>query len=74
MVPSAIFTESFLSFVGIGLSPTTPSWGILANDCRQLVFTNPVQIIWPISAICLTILSLNFVGDGIGEAFQMKTR
>ena len=73
-VPSAIFTESFLSFVGIGLSPTTPSWGILANDCRQLVFTNPVQIIWPISAICLTILSLNFVGDGIGEAFQMKTR
>lgn len=74
LVPSAIFTESFLSFVGIGLSPTTPSWGILANDCRQLIFTNPIQIIWPISAICLTILSLNFVGDGIGEAFQMKTR
>lgn len=72
MVPSAIFTESFLSFVGIGLDPTIPSWGKLANDCRQLLFTDPIQIIWPISAICLTILSLNFLGDGLGEALEAK--
>ncbi|MCF0110705.1 MAG: ABC transporter permease [Erysipelotrichaceae bacterium] len=74
MVPSAIFTESFLSFVGIGLDPTIPSWGILANDCRPLLFTYPIQIIWPITAICLTILSLNFVGDGLGEAFDNNRR
>ena len=72
MVPSAIFTESFLSFVGIGLNPSIPSWGKLANDCRALIFVNQIQIIWPVAAICLTILSLNFIGDGIGEALEIK--
>lgn len=72
MVPSAIFTESFLSFNGIGLDPSIPSWGKLANDCRSVIFTNPIQVIWPVGAICLTILSLNFVGDGIGEALEIK--
>lgn len=72
MVPNAIFTESFLSFVGIGLEMTIPSWGRLANECRQLIFTYPIQIIWPVAAICLTILSLNFVGDGLGEALEAK--
>jgi oligopeptide transport system permease protein len=74
MVPSAIFTESFLSFVGIGLDPSIPSWGKLANDCRDLFFTFPIQIVWVIAAISLTCLSLNFIGDGIGEAFQTKKR
>ena len=74
MVPSAIFTEAFLSFVGIGLDPSIPSWGKLANDCRGLFFTYPIQIVWVVVAICLTILSLNFIGDGIGEALQVKNR
>lgn len=74
LVPNAIFTESFLSFVGIGLDPSIPSWGKLANDCRDLFFTFPIQIIWVIAAISLTCLSLNFIGDGIGEAFQAKKR
>jgi len=72
MVPSAIFTESFMSFVGIGLDPSIPSWGKLANDCRSVIWTYPIQVIWPVAAICLTILSLNFVGDGIGEALETK--
>lgn len=74
LVPSAIFTEAFLSFVGIGLDPSIPSWGKLANDCRGLFFTYPIQIIWVVLAISLTCLSLNFVGDGVGEAFQAKQR
>ncbi len=74
MVPAAIFTESFLSFVGIGLDPSIPSWGKLANDCRGLFFTYPIQIVWVIAAISLTCLSLNFIGDGLGEAFQAKSR
>ncbi|MBQ6222101.1 MAG: ABC transporter permease [Solobacterium sp.] len=74
MVPAAIFTEAFLSFVGIGIDPTIPSWGKLANDCRALIFSYPIQIIWPVAAICLTTLSLNFVGDGVGEALQLKRR
>ena len=72
MVPNAIFTEAFLSLVGIGLDPLIPSWGRLANDCRQLLFTYPIQIIWPIAAICMTVLSLNFIGDGLGEALEAK--
>jgi oligopeptide transport system permease protein len=72
MVPSAIFTEAFLSFVGIGIAPPQSSWGLLANDSRSLFFTYPIQIVWPIFAICLTILSLNFIGDGIGEALSLK--
>ena len=74
MVPGAIFTEASMSFIGIGLNPSVPSWGKLANDCRSIIFTNPIQIIWPVAAISLTILALNFVGDGIGEAFQARTR
>ena len=72
MIPSAIFTEAFLSFVGIGITPPQSSWGLLANDCRSLIFTYPIQIIWPVTAICLTILSLNFIGDGVGEALSQK--
>ncbi len=72
MVPNAIFTEAFLSMVGIGLDPLIPSWGRLADECRQLLFTYPIHIIWPIAAICLTILSLNFIGDGLGEALEVK--
>ncbi len=70
MVPSAIFTESFLSFVGIGITAPQSSWGVLLNESRSLVFTNPIQIIWPVMAMSLTILSLNFVGDGAGEALD----
>lgn len=74
MVPGAIFTESSLSYVGIGLDPTIPSWGKLANDCRSLVFTFPIQIIWPMAAISLTCLSLNFIGDGLADAFDINRR
>ena len=70
MVPSVIFTESFLSFVGIGISAPQSSWGVLLNESRSLVFTNPIQIIWPVMAMSLTILSLNFIGDGAGEALD----
>jgi len=72
MVPSAIFTEAFLSVVGIGIVPPEASWGSLANEARSLLFSYPIQIIWPTLAICLSILSLNFIGDGIGEAFEAK--
>ena len=75
MVPSAIFTEAFLSFVGIGISAPAASWGTLANEARSLIeSSNPVQIIWPILAICLTMLSLNFIGDGVSDAFDSKKK
>ena len=73
MVPTAIFNEAFLAFVGIGISIPQASWGTMANDARSLLQTQPLQMLWPVLAICLTILSLNFIGDGLGEALNPKT-
>lgn len=72
MIPGAIFTESSLSFIGIGISAPQCSLGTLANEVRQLIYTQPLQVVWPILAIGLTTLSLNFIGDGVGEALQPK--
>ena len=74
MVPNAIFTEAFLAFVGIGISIPQASWGTMANDARSLLQTQPLQILWPVLAICLTMLSLNFIGDGLSEAIDPKKR
>ena len=74
LVPSAIFTEAFLSFIGIGISAPAASWGTLANEARTLIESNPIQIIWPVLSICLTMLSLNFIGDGVSDAFDPKKK
>lgn len=74
MVPSAIFTEAFLSFVGIGISAPAASWGTLANEARSLIESQPIQIIWPVASICITMLSLNFIGDGVSDAFDPKKK
>ena len=73
IVPTAIFNEAFLAFVGIGISIPQASWGTMANDARSLLQTQPLQMLWPVLAICLTILSLNFIGDGLNEALDPKT-
>ena len=73
MVPTAIFTEAFLAFVGIGISIPQASWGTMANEARSLLQIQPLQMLWPVLAICLTILSLNFIGDGLSEALNPKT-
>lgn len=74
LVPSVIFYEAFLGFLGIGLSAPQASWGTLANDARGLVTSQPLQIIWPVLAICLTMLALNFIGDGLGDALDPKKK
>ena len=74
MVPSAISTEAFLAFVGIGISVPQASWGTMANEARSLLQTQPLQMLWPVLAICLTMLSLNFVGDGLSEALDPGKR
>ena len=74
MVPEAIFTESFLAFIGIGISLPQASWGTLASEARSVIQSYPLQIVWPVLAICLTVRSLNFIGDGVGEALDPKNR
>lgn len=74
-VPQAILQESFLSFLGIGVRPPLPSWGNLAAE--GLVELNPVRVRWwlilfPCLLLGVTLLALNFVGEGLREAFDPK--
>ncbi|MEG2038753.1 MAG: ABC transporter permease [Oscillospiraceae bacterium] len=73
-IPSAIFTESFLSFVGLGVSAPMASWGTLANDALGGIRTFPYLLIAPSVAIALTIFAFNFVGDGLRDALDPKQR
>lgn len=74
MVPSAIFTEAFLSFVGIGISIPQASWGTMANEARSLITSKPIQMVWPVAAICFTMLALNWIGDGLSDALDPRKR
>lgn len=74
LVPSAIFTEAFLSFIGIGISAPMASWGSMAQDAKQVMTIHPMQMLLPTLCICLTIFSLNFFGEGIGDALNPKKK
>ena len=73
-VPSAIFTESYLSFLGLGVSQPMPSLGSLANEARGALQSYPYQLVFPAVMICLIVLSLNLLGDGLRDAFDPKLR
>ncbi len=73
-VPSAIFTESYLSFVGLGVSAPMPSLGSLANAAREGLQSYPYKLIFPAIMICLIVLSLNLLGDGLRDAFDPKLK
>lgn len=72
LVPNAIFTEAFLSFIGIGISAPMASWGSMAQDARQVLTMHSGQLLLPTICICITIFYLNFLGEGIGDAFNPK--
>lgn len=72
-IPAAIFLEAFLSFIGVGLRPPTPSWGVMINEGYQAVFAYPLQILPSAVAISLTVLSFNFIGDGLRDALDVRS-
>ncbi|MBX9880224.1 MAG: ABC transporter permease [Candidatus Obscuribacterales bacterium] len=74
IVPSAILSESTLSFIGLGLSPPACSWGTLAADGWRSLRTHPHLILFPSLFIFLTVLSFNFLGDGLRDALDPRTR
>lgn len=73
-VPSAIFTEAFLSFIGLGINAPLASLGTLANDASGYLRTAPYQLLFPAGAICLIILAFNLLGDGLTEALDPKNK
>ncbi|MGE0431005.1 MAG: ABC transporter permease subunit [Planctomycetota bacterium] len=74
LVPAVMLEEAFLSFLGLGVAPPDASWGSLANEGRSSLDTRPWLILWPGIALAITLLSFNFLGDGLRDALdpQMK--
>lgn len=73
-IPSAIFTESFLSFLGMGVAVPLPSLGSLASAGLNGIYSYPYLLFIPAFVITLTILSFNLFGDGLRDAFDPKMK
>lgn len=73
-VPGFIFSEAFLSFVGLGIQPPATSWGAMAALGQQQMMYYPHELLFPAIAISLTMLAFNLLGDGLRDAFDPKLR
>jgi oligopeptide transport system permease protein len=74
MIPTAVFTEAFLSFIGLGVSKPQSSWGSMANDGVDTLLLYPYQLLFPSIAIAITMLAFNFLGDGLRSALDPRLR
>jgi len=73
-IPSAIFTEAFLSYIGLGVSAPVASWGVLASDGTEAIRSFPYLVLFPALAISLTMFAFNFLGDGLRDALDPRLR
>ena len=73
-IANAIITESALSFLGLGFPPDFPTWGRLLFDGTNFMTITPMRVIWPGLAISLTVLSVNYIGDGLRDALDPRLR
>lgn len=73
-IPTAIFTEAFLSFIGLGVSAPMASWGVLASEGITSLRSYPFQLFFPAMAISVTMLAFNFLGDGLRDALDPRMR
>lgn len=73
-IPAAIFTEAFLSFIGMGVAPPTPSWGSMCNEGVKTMLSHPHELIFPAAFISVTVLAFNLLGDGLTEALDSRMR
>ena len=69
-----ILAEATLSFLGLGVPPPMPSWGVMLNDARAHLFDAPHMVIFPAIAIMLAVLSFNFIGDSLRDQLDPRTR
>jgi oligopeptide transport system permease protein len=73
-IPGAIFTEAFLSFIGMGVAPPTPSWGSMCNEGIKTFLVHPHEFLFPAAAISVTVLAFNLLGDGLRDALDPRMR
>ena len=69
-IPSAILSESSLSFLGVGAHPPTASWGLMVLSAKKYLFTQPVLVLAPAIAIMIVVLAFNFLGDGLRDVLD----
>lgn len=74
LIPSAIFIEAFLGFIGLGIAPPMASLGTMCNDSLQTLRTAPYQLFLPSLVICITMFGFSYVGDGLRDALDPKLR
>lgn len=73
-IPEAILAAAALGFLGLGVQPPTPEWGTLVSEGKDFIRRAPHLITWPGLAIMVTVMSFNFVGDGIRDALDPKSK
>ncbi|MEE4659030.1 MAG: ABC transporter permease [Halieaceae bacterium] len=73
-IPTAIFIEAFLSFIGMGVVPPTPSWGSMCNDGIRTMLSHPHELLFPALFISVTVLAFNLLGDGLRDAMDARMR
>ena len=73
-IPKVIFVEAFLSFIGMGVAPPTPSWGSMSNEGIKTMLTSPHELIFPAVFISITVLAFNLLGDGLRDALDARMR
>ena len=74
LIPSAIFMEAFLGYLGIGLRPPLASLGTMCNDANANLRTSPHELLIPALVICLIMFAFNFLGDGMRDALDPKLK
>jgi oligopeptide transport system permease protein len=74
LIPSAIFIESFMSFIGLGVTPPEASWGTLTSEAVETLRAYPYQLFFPALALSLTMFAFNFLGDGLRDALDPRLR
>ncbi len=73
-IPGYIFTEAFLSFIGLGVNPPTPSWGIMISEAVPALRSYPNQVLVPAVFLSITTLAFNFLGDGLRDALDPRMK
>jgi ABC-type dipeptide/oligopeptide/nickel transport system permease subunit len=74
VIPAAILFEAFLSYLGFGVKPPTPSWGAMCSEGYRSLQYAPHIILIPAAALCLTLMAFNFMGDGLRDALDPRMR
>ena len=72
-VGNVILLESVLSFLGLGIQPPIPSWGNMLTGAQELIWSAPMQAVWPGLLIFVTVISFNLLGDGLQDAFDPRS-